>query len=143
MEQTIQQLANDIAILKWLIGIVAIFLFIVTSMLLFAFKMLWRAVKNTDIRAEANLFQDQANTLLEEGKDKDLKVLAGDRLESYPADAWAHYFFALASYRLRDFVQAKQHFTKSGELNPQFKSLADESLKEIDTILSNQKPRIV
>ena len=143
MDKILQQLASDISLLKWLLGIVSVFLLIVTTMLVFAFMMLQRAVKNSDQRAASNFFQDQADNLLEEGKNAELKVLAEDRIKDYPADAWAHYYLGIAYYRLDDLVRAKQNFIKVTELSPHLKSVADENIEEIDKILSESKPRIV
>lgn len=143
MEEILQQLASDISALKWFLGVVILLLFIVTVMLIFAFKMMIRAVRNTESRAEARLFQEQADVLLEEGKDAELRELAEDRIKKYRADAWAHYYLGMALYRLRDLILAKQHFMKVGELSPQLKSVADDNLEEINSILSETKPRIV
>ena len=143
MEETIQKIASDLNTLKWLFGILAVFLFIVTVGLVSFLKMMSLAVKNTETRAEARIFSQQADTLLEEGKNKELKEHAELRLEEYPSDAWAHYYLAMALYRLNELVTAKEHFIKVGELSPHMKTAADESLEEIEAILSETKPRVV
>jgi hypothetical protein len=143
MEETLQQLISEISTLKWLLGFVTLLLLIVTAMLVFAFKMMTQAVKNTESRAEARLFQEQAENLLDEGKDAELRKLAEERLNKAGSDAWAHYYLGMALYRLRDPFLAKQHFERVGELSPRLKSIADECLEEVDQMLKEIKPRLV
>ena len=139
MEDTMLQLADDIATLKWLLGVISVLLIIVTAMLVFAFKMLIQAVKNTESRAESRMFRDQADKLLEEGSDLELRKLAEERISACHSDAWAHYYLGMALYRQRDPFLAKQHFDKVGGLDPMLKSAADECLVEVNKMLSEIK----
>ena len=142
MEESLQKLIGEISTLKWLLGFVTLLLLIVTSMLVFAFKMMIKAVK-TEFRAEARVFEEQAENLLDEGKDTELRRLAEKRLNEAGSDAWAHYYLGMALYRLRDPFLSKQHFEKAGELNPRLKSIADECLEEVNLMLKENKPRLV
>ena len=51
MEETMLQLANDIASLKWILGAVSVLLLIVTALLIYAFKLLIQGVKNTELES--------------------------------------------------------------------------------------------
>ena len=143
MEETLKQLTNDIATLKVTLWVVVFFLFVVTTMLVFAFKALVRAAKNTEKRADSRLFQDQAEELLDSDSNKELSELSNERVNDYPGDAWGHYYLAVSAYRLKDYIIAKQHFVKAGELNPQLKPISDDNIKEIESILSTSKPKAV
>jgi len=143
MEETLNQLVSDVSTLTWLLRLLIAFLFVVIVVLIYFLKQMLVAVKNTEFRAEARIFQDQAEVLLDEGKNIELRELAEVRIREFQSDTWAHYYLGMALYRLRDYILAKQHFMKVIELNPQFKSAAEENLKEIESILSETKPRIV
>lgn len=143
MDDSLTQLTSDIETVKWLLAVVTVMLLVVTAMLVFAFKMMLRAARNTNARVESNLFNDQADLLLDEGKHSELRELSQNRLQETPGDAWAHYYLGIACYRQRDYVEAKRCFKKVGELSPMLKKIANENLEEVEMALVNAKPRLV
>ena len=139
MEETILQLAEDITSLKWMLGVISVLLLIVAAMLIFAFRMLIQAVRNTESRAESRMFRDQAETLLEAGNNSELRELAEERVRTCHSDAWAHYYLGMALYRQRDPFLAKQHFDRVVKLDPLLKSTAEECLAGVNEMLSEIK----
>jgi len=143
MEEALQQITNNITTLKWLLMFVTLMLLTLIAIIIYFFKNLMQAVKNSESRVEANVFQDKAAALLDDGKDAELRKLAEERLLDWSSDSWAHYYLGMALYRLRDPFLAKQHFMKAGELDPRLKSVTDECLEEVNRMISEHKPHLV
>lgn len=140
---SIQELASDISQLKWMLSVVAALLGLVVVMLVFAFTMLVKAVKNTEQRVESRLFRDQADNFLDGERHNELVELAKERVKQAPGDAMAHFYLATALYRLGSLVEAKQSYLRAGELDPVIRRSCEDTIQELEVALANNRPRSV
>jgi hypothetical protein len=66
-------------------------------------------------------FEQEAQQLLETGRSDELLALAKSRCAEAPGNALAHWYYAMAAYRLGDLAHAVQVMRKVGELQPDWR----------------------
>lgn len=143
MDDSLAQLAQDIAVLKKLLVGAIIVMGAVLAALLAMLVMAVRTNKLAYDRSIANMFKDEGEHLLNQKSYDQLIKKCNERIKASPGDAWAYYYLANAYYRRGDLVRAKEYFVTSSQMEPLFRSHAEEVLKEIDVALQNTRPRSV
>jgi hypothetical protein len=94
-------------------------------------------------REETRSFQAKAQELLKRADYAVLREITISRLVSHPGDATAEYYLGMACLRSGELVEAKNHFTRAMNLDPQWKSLCSSNLEEITKELKRRRPELV
>ena len=139
MEALLKDLVFDIFLLTCLVGGVGGLLFVLVGMRAYGVYISYFSGDSL----LSNQFQRSALRLSNENKTSELKGLSQTRVTSCPGDSWGHYYLALALYREKSYVKAREHYRQVAQLQPSMKGLADRSIEEINQILASQKPAIV
>ncbi|XOV85796.1 MAG: tetratricopeptide repeat protein [bacterium] len=88
---------------------------------------------------ESKRFQSECQDLYDRSRYKELRSICERRIKTHRQDKWALYFLGLALLRLEKYADAKAHFTRVRELDPQWGDSVIEYLDEIDAKLSKPK----
>ena len=117
MSQMDTQIIQQLVWIKWLLtGLfveVTMFLAIAAALTI----SFLRYIRN---QARDHSFQERAKNLLDLGKPDEVLALAERRAAEYPADAYAFWFIAQASYRLGNMDRALFSLKKTRELEPRW-----------------------
>ena len=128
----------ELSVIKWLlIGNLIGIAFLV--LIFFQIVRVITALAN-DESMQSNRFKREAQDKYDRGRYKQLQGLCERRLKQHAQDKWAHYYLGLAFLRQEKYADAKAHFTRVRELDPQWGESVIEYLDEIHEQLSKNRP---
>ncbi|MCA0914605.1 tetratricopeptide repeat protein [Marinobacter nauticus] len=139
MEALLKDLMFDIFLLTCLVSVVGGLLLVLVGMR--AYSVYISHFSGDSLLS--NQFQRSALKLSNEDKTSELKNLSQARVTSCPGDSLGHYYLALAYYREKSYLEAMEHYHQVAQLQPTMKGVADQSIEEINQILSDQESSIV
>lgn len=139
MEASIlSELLAELETIKWLLIALVVGVFLLVFFFFLVVRLL--AEFANDESLELNKFRREAQDRYDRGRYKQLRGMCERRLKLHPDDKWACFYLGLAFLRLEKYADAKAHFTRVRELDPQWSESVIEYLDEIHDKLAKNKP---
>lgn len=136
----LENLVQDIQIIKWLIAAMLIVFLVCVISLIF---MVFLIRKNSEDHFFDG-FRDKAGDLLDKNDLEEVIRLSEKKLKEYPYDLYAHWYLAQAYYRKKEWHKALEEFNLISDISPSWREdYIDPYVYEVKEKLKNSKPEIV